>query len=71
MARGRASRGWWEGDCRHDAKFKYDDHKPVEHRERVIDNLEQRGNALDSGAATQQRRRLSAIGGWPGRRNRT
>ncbi len=26
-----------------DAKFKYDDANPVEHRERVIDRLEQRG----------------------------
>lgn len=47
-----------------DAKFKYDDHNPVEHRERVIDRLEQRGHVLDAGAARQQRRRLSAIGEW-------
>ena len=44
-----------------DAKFKYDDQKPVEHRERVSDELERRGTALDTAAATQQRRRLAAI----------
>jgi transcriptional regulator len=47
-----------------EAKFKYDDAKPVEHRERVIGQLEQRGRALDGGAAAQQRRRLAAIGDW-------
>ena len=47
-----------------DAKFKYDDHKPVERRERVIGSLEQRGHGLDTGAAAQQRRRLDAIGEW-------
>ena len=45
-----------------EAKFKYDDHKPLEHRERVIDRLEQRRHGLDDAAATQQRRRLDAIG---------
>ncbi len=53
-----------------DAKFKYDDHNPVEHRERVIDNLEQRDRGLDHGAATQQRRRLGAVGQWQSRRSR-
>jgi transcriptional regulator len=52
-----------------DAKFKYDDHKPVEHRARVIDNLDQRGHGLDTGAAAQQRRRLDAIGEWQTHRN--
>lgn len=47
-----------------DAKFKYDDAKPAEHRERVSDDLEQRGQGLDAGAAAQQRRRLAAIGDW-------
>ena len=47
-----------------DAKFKYDDHNPVEHRERVINNLQERGHGLDTGAATQQQRRLAAIGDW-------
>jgi transcriptional regulator len=47
-----------------EAKFKYDDSNPVEHRERVIGNLEQRDHGLDSGAAAQQRRRLAAIGDW-------
>jgi transcriptional regulator len=47
-----------------DAKFKYDDANPVEHRKRVINNLEQRRHGLDAGAAAQQRRRLAAIGDW-------
>ena len=47
-----------------DAKFKYDDANPVEHRRRVVGALEQRGNGLDAGAAAQQRRRLAAIGDW-------
>jgi transcriptional regulator len=52
-----------------DAKFKYDDHNPIEHRERVIARLRERGNGLDAGAAAQQRRRLTAIGDW--QRHRT
>lgn len=48
-----------------DAKFKYDDRKPVEHREQVIDRLGRRNQGLDSAAAAQQRRRLAAIGDWP------
>lgn len=47
-----------------EAKFKYDDHNPIDHRERVIDNLEQRGRGVDAGAARQQRRRLAEIGDW-------
>ena len=47
-----------------EAKFKYDDHNPVEHRERVISSLQDRGHGLDAGAAAQQRRRLDAIGDW-------
>lgn len=47
-----------------EAKFKYDDQKPVEHRERVTARLEERGRGQDAGAATQQRRRLAAIGDW-------
>jgi transcriptional regulator len=54
-----------------DAKFKYDDANPVEHRERVVGHLEQRSHGLDSGAATQQRRRLAAIGEWRNRSNQT
>lgn len=54
-----------------DAKFKYDDHNPVEHRERVIDNLQARDQGLDAGAAAQQRRRLTEIGDWQTHRNRT
>lgn len=47
-----------------DVKFKYDDRKPVEVRQRVSGDLERRGRALDAGAAAQQRRRLAAIGEW-------
>lgn len=54
-----------------DAKFKYDDHKPVEHRERVSTNLDRRGHGLDAGAATQQRRRLAEVGDWGARPDRT
>jgi transcriptional regulator len=51
-----------------EAKFKYDDANPVEHRERVIARLEERHRGLDAGAAAQQRRRLAAIGDWRSRR---
>lgn len=54
-----------------EAKFKYDDANPVEHRERVVGYLEERGRPLDAGAAVQQRRRLSAIGDWRTRRERS
>jgi transcriptional regulator len=47
-----------------EAKFKYDDHNPVDHRERVIGLLGERAHGLDSGAAAQQCRRLDAIGDW-------
>jgi transcriptional regulator len=53
-----------------EAKFKYDDHNPVQHRERVIHHLDERGHSLDAGAAAQQRRRLAAIGDWQTHRNR-
>jgi transcriptional regulator len=53
-----------------EAKFKYDDHNPVEHRERVSDHLEERGHGLDAAAAAQQRRRLETIGDWKSRRDR-
>ncbi len=46
------------------AKFKYDDHKPIEHRERVSGRLEDRATGRDSGAAVQQRRRLKRLGTW-------
>ncbi|ROO88160.1 PaiB family negative transcriptional regulator [Actinocorallia herbida] len=46
------------------AKFKYDDHKPVEHREAVADHLVERGEGLDAPAARQQQRRLDRIGTW-------
>ncbi|MGN6742021.1 MAG: FMN-binding negative transcriptional regulator [Amnibacterium sp.] len=50
-----------------DAKFKYDDQKPVDHRERVSARREERGRGL-GGAAAQQRRRLTRIGEWRERR---
>lgn len=46
------------------AKFKYDDHNPVEHRERVAERLGARGQGRDPGAAAQQRRRLERIATW-------
>ncbi|WP_204017010.1 FMN-binding negative transcriptional regulator [Sphaerimonospora thailandensis] len=46
------------------AKFKYDDHKPVEHRAAVADRLTARGHGLDEPAARQQLRRLDRIGPW-------
>ncbi|MFH8533815.1 FMN-binding negative transcriptional regulator [Streptomyces tendae] len=46
------------------AKFKYDDHKPVEHRAAVADRLTDRDHALDEPTARQQRRRLNRIGPW-------
>ncbi len=52
-----------------DAKFKYDDANPVEHRARVVGLLEGRNRGLDARAATQQRRRLDAIGEWRARRD--
>lgn len=45
-----------------EAKFKYDDHNPAEHRERVINHLTERDRWADTGAAVQQRRRLDTIG---------
>ncbi|APE19138.1 transcriptional regulator [Mycobacterium sp. WY10] len=54
-----------------EAKFKYDDANPVEHRERVIGHLEKRGRGLDAGVAVQQRRRLSEIGDWRARRGQS
>lgn len=46
------------------AKFKYDDHKPVEHRTAVADRLTGRGQGLDAPTARQQLRRLDRIGPW-------
>ena len=43
-----------------EAKFKYDDNKPVEHRENVAGNLRERGSGLDKAAAAQHPRRLAA-----------
>ena len=49
------------------AKFKYDDHNPVDHRRRVSANLDQRGELHDAGAAAQQRRRLERLTAAQGR----
>ncbi|MEV0601899.1 FMN-binding negative transcriptional regulator [Streptomyces sp. NPDC050315] len=46
------------------AKFKYDDHKPVEQRAAVADRLSERGRGLDVPTARQQLRRLDRIGPW-------
>ena len=51
-----------------EAKFKYDDQKPMGHRERVADRLERRNHGLDNRTAAQQRRRLDAIGDWDAHR---
>jgi transcriptional regulator len=51
-----------------EAKFKYDDSNPVEHRQRVSGYLDERHRGLDRGAAGQQRRRVDAIGDWKTRR---
>lgn len=53
-----------------EAKFKYDDHKSVQHREEVSDHLDQRHQGQDDAAAVQQRRRLAAIGDWRTQRNK-
>jgi transcriptional regulator len=54
-----------------EAKFKYDDSNPVEHRQRVISSLQQRDHGFDTAAAAQQRRRLAAIGDWKTHRKQT
>ncbi|SNT04958.1 FMN-binding negative transcriptional regulator [Actinacidiphila glaucinigra] len=46
------------------AKFKYDDHKPVEHRSAVADRLTARGQGLDVPTARRQRRRIERVGTW-------
>jgi transcriptional regulator len=46
------------------AKFKYDDHKSVEHRTGVVDRLTTRDQGLDTATARQQLRRLDRIGPW-------
>lgn len=51
-----------------EAKFKYDDHKPVEFREHIIDLLDARGRRGDRGAARQQQRRLDTMGDWQAHR---
>jgi len=53
-----------------EAKFKYDDHKPPEHRARVSERLQERDRGLDARAAAQQRRRLAEAGEWEIHRGR-
>ncbi|MGD9484970.1 FMN-binding negative transcriptional regulator [Streptomyces sp. TRM70308] len=48
------------------AKFKYDDHKPVEQRTDTARRLTERGQGLDASTAEQQLRRLDRIGPWKG-----
>lgn len=45
------------------AKFKFDDHKPAEHRLAVADRLQQRDQGRDRGARSEQLRRLQAGAG--------
>lgn len=47
-----------------EAKFKFDDHKPVEFREAIAERLDERGEFLDKSAAKRQRERLSLMGEW-------
>lgn len=54
-----------------EAKFKFDDANPVEHRARVSDRLDARDHVLDRGAAAQQRRRLDRIGAWRAHQDRS
>ncbi|MFG2353476.1 FMN-binding negative transcriptional regulator [Streptomyces sp. NPDC048521] len=46
------------------AKFKYDDHKPVEHRTSVAEALLARGQGLDVPTARRQLHRLDRVGPW-------
>jgi len=46
------------------AKFKYDDHNPLTHRENVSRRLIERGEFHDPGAAAEQTRRLNERGEW-------
>ncbi|WP_327294045.1 MULTISPECIES: FMN-binding negative transcriptional regulator [unclassified Streptomyces] len=46
------------------AKFKYDDHKPVEQRTGNARRLTERGTGLDAPTAAQQLRRLGRMGTW-------
>jgi transcriptional regulator len=49
------------------AKFKYDDHNPTAQRAEVASRLSARATGRDTGAADQQRRRLTRIGSWRAR----
>jgi transcriptional regulator len=52
-----------------EAKFKYDDQNPPEHRRRVSEYLIGRGELHDPGAAAQQVRRLEERAEWVSRCN--
>ena len=54
-----------------EAKFKYDDHNPVEHREQVSGHLEERDTGLDAATAAHQRLRLGRIGDWKAHRKKS
>ncbi|TWE13067.1 FMN-binding negative transcriptional regulator [Rudaeicoccus suwonensis] len=54
-----------------EAKFKYDDNNPIEHRQRVSADLKHRDRGLDQAVAAQQQRRLAAIGDWQTFRQRS
>jgi transcriptional regulator len=49
------------------AKFKYDDHNPTEHRAKVASRLTTRDTGRDTAAAHQQQRRLARISTWSAR----
>ncbi|MEE3849448.1 FMN-binding negative transcriptional regulator [Gordonia sp. LSe1-13] len=53
-----------------EAKFKYDDNRPVAQREKIIDELGSRGRGLDDAVAAQQQRRVNEIGDWNSGRGR-
>ncbi|WP_244215537.1 hypothetical protein [Kitasatospora purpeofusca] len=46
------------------AKFKYDDHRPAEHRTTTDRRLAERATALDAPTAAQQLRRPERTGTW-------
>ena len=47
-----------------EAKFKFDDHKSLEHREHIENELDARNQVGDKSVAAQQRRRRAEIGEW-------
>lgn len=51
------------------AKFKYDDHNPLQDRTSIARRLDERALGRDKGAAAQQRRRLAERGQWQASRD--